>query len=99
MTYEPGDLVYPADLPRRVLCRVLRAECIHIGGSPHQMLRLEPLEGQHWHQGLSLIRRGDMVLPARLGDLWRAGRQFRPPPEHPAFRRVPDPVAARRLPR
>jgi hypothetical protein len=73
MTYEPGDLVSPADLPRRLLCRVISAQSIGTGGGTRQLLRLEPLEGQDWHPGVTLIRRGDLVLPARLGDLWRAG--------------------------
>ena len=79
MTYEPGDLVYPADLPRRVLCRVLEVEVFAAGSGISQLLRLEPLEGQRWHPGTSLVRRGEVVLPVKIGDLWRAGRPLHPP--------------------
>jgi hypothetical protein len=88
MTYEPGDLVYPADLPRRVLCRILETESIDIRGSTRQILRLEPLEGQTWHPGTSLVRRGEAVLPARLGDLWRAGAPLRPLADPSTLRRA-----------
>ena len=92
MRYEPGDLVYPADLPRRVLCRVMRVERTQIAGTPEQMLRLEPLEGQNWHAGVSLIRKGETVLPARLGDRWRAGRFFQAAARGPlAHRSAPRP--------
>ena len=77
MTYESGDLVFPADLPRRLLCRVISTQGMTTADGPRQLLRLEPLEGQDWHPGISLIRRGDLVLPARLGDLWRAGMATR----------------------
>jgi hypothetical protein len=85
LTFEPGDLVCPGDLPHRVVCRVLRTETIDIGGSPHQMqiLKLEPLVGQRWHVGGTLIRRGDVVFPARAGDLWRASPPFRGQTRYP----------------
>src|SRR5262245_23792976 len=43
MLYQPGDYVYPADLPRRLLCRVQQAETLRLRGGVAQMLRLEPL--------------------------------------------------------
>ena len=73
MRYEPGDLVYPVDLPRRVLCRVIARRSITTRGCVSQILRLEPIEGQSWHPAVTLVRRVDLVLPVRLGDLWRAG--------------------------
>jgi len=73
MRYETGDLVYPTDLPRRLLCRVVDLEDIRIRGSQHQILKLHPVEGQPWHLGTSLVRWDEGVRLARLGDLWRTG--------------------------
>src|SRR3989442_14666631 len=90
MTYEPGDLVYPADLPRRVLCRVLEVEVFAAGSGISQLLRLEPLEGQRWHPGTSLVRRGEAAPPLAKGDRWRARRPPPPPgPPTPAPRTPP----------
>jgi len=70
MIYQPGDYVYPADLPRRVLCRVARAESLDIRKGAAQVLKLEPLEGP-WAPGTSLVRLDEYVLPARPRQLWR----------------------------
>ena len=71
--YETGDLVYPTDLPRRLLCRIVDLEDIRIRGNQHQILKLHPVEGQPWHLGTSLVRWDEGVRLARLGDLWRNG--------------------------
>ena len=81
MTYKPGDLVVPADLPRRVLCRILETSTDVCGGT-EQILKLEPLEGQRWHPAMSLVRRSNTVLPVRIGDLWRAAMPLRLLTEH-----------------
>lgn len=76
MPYQPGDYVYPADLPRPFLCRVVRAEELAIGTGTAQMLRLEPLEGP-WPAGTALVRLDEHVLPARPRILWRAAPRRR----------------------
>ncbi len=81
MRYRAGDLVYPADLPQRVLCRVVAARNVTVDGAVGQVLKLEPLEGQPWHPAVSFIRRDPGVLPVRIGDLWRAGMPIRPAPQ------------------
>lgn len=72
--YEPGDYVYPADLPRRLLCRVTRAESAATRAGTFQILTLEPLEGpwSDWPE-TQLVRLDEAVLPAGTRDLWRAG--------------------------
>jgi hypothetical protein len=66
MAYVPGDYVYPADMPRRLLCRVAQAEAGNTAAGAFQILMLEPLEGP-WHEwpdtGL-IVRLGEDVLPA-----------------------------------
>ena len=64
MTYHSGDCVYPADLPRRYLCRVAVAERIELQPGAFQMLTLEPLEGP-WGPGTLLVRDDSAVRPAR----------------------------------
>ena len=81
MIYQPGDYVYPADLPRAYLCRVRRTETLGARGSRAQMLRLEPLDGP-WPAGTELVRLDDAVLPARPRQLWQ--RPTPPRPRHPA---------------
>jgi hypothetical protein len=74
MTYRPGDYVYPADLPRRMLCRVAQTESAETPSGPLQVLTLEPLEGP-WRESadaLSVVRLGEDVRPASVRDLWRA---------------------------
>jgi hypothetical protein len=74
MTYQPGDYVYPADLPRRLLCRVTRAESGCTRSGTFQILMLEPLEGP-WRSaaaGQLVVRLDEDVLPAQLRDLWRS---------------------------
>lgn len=71
MPYQPGNYVYPADLPRRILCRVKQAETLIIRSGPVQVLRLEPLEGP-WSNGTALVRLDEYVVPAEPRQLWRA---------------------------
>jgi len=70
MIYQSGDYVYPADLPRPLLCRVDRAETVSVRDGRSQILRLEPLEGP-WPQGTVLVRLDDCVLPAEPRQLWQ----------------------------
>ena len=40
MEFQPGDYVYPADLPQRLLCRVTEAESGRTEMGPFQILTL-----------------------------------------------------------
>jgi len=42
MLHQPGDHVYPSDLPRRFLCRVGQVESSNVTGGLAQILKLEP---------------------------------------------------------
>src|SRR5882762_8128177 len=66
MAYVPGDYVYPADMPRRLLCRVARAESGNTDDGAFQILMLEPLEGpwREWPDTRLIVRLGEDVLPA-----------------------------------
>ena len=80
MTYHTGDYVYPADLPRRLLCRVRNIESLPVRSCPSQILKLEPLEGP-WPAGTELIRLDEWVIPAGPRRLWQdalRGREVRP---------------------
>ena len=68
MRYHAGDYVYPRALPRRLLCRVLRAE----QADDFQILTLEPLEGPWcgWPGTRLAMRLDDDVEPPRARDLW-----------------------------
>ena len=77
MFYEPGDHVYPSDLPRRFLCRVEQTESIRVDDCLTQILELEPLEGP-WPRGTRLIRLDDAVHPAPTRELWRRHGLARP---------------------
>ena len=70
MIYQPGDYVYPADLPRAYLCRVHRAETLSIRNGRSQILRLQPLDGP-WSAGTELVRLDDSVVPAKPRQLWQ----------------------------
>ena len=70
MSYRSGDYVYPADLPRRLLCRVAQAERLAVRNGTAQVLRLEPLEGP-WPAGTSLVRLDNFVVPAGPRELWQ----------------------------
>ena len=63
--YQPGDYVYPTDLPRRLLCRVTQAESLNPPGEGFQVLKLTPLEGS-WKAGTQLVRFAGGVRPARV---------------------------------
>ena len=68
--YRAGDYVYPADLPRRVLCRVATADSAVTQAGAFQILTLEPLEGP-WQSRLGgrLVRLDEAVLPAPTDDV------------------------------
>jgi hypothetical protein len=68
-TYRTGDYVFPTDLPRRFLCRVMQAETLAVGRESCQILKLEPLEGP-WPAGTSLIRLDPVVVRAGARELW-----------------------------
>jgi len=70
MIYQSGDYVYPADLPRALLCRVSRTENVGTGKAMSQILKLEPLEGP-WPAGTMLVRLDDYVVPAEPRQLWQ----------------------------
>jgi len=78
MVYEPGDHVYPTDLPHRFLCRVEQTESFRVDDRLTQILDLEPLEGP-WPRGTHLIRLDDAVYPAPIRELWRRRGLVRPP--------------------
>jgi len=67
--------VYPADLPRRLLCRVASTESGTTRTGAFQILTLEPLEKPRteWPEGTLLVRLDENVLPAPARDLWRTG--------------------------
>jgi hypothetical protein len=72
MAYRCGDYVYPAGLPRPVLCRVRGAESGRTRTGMFQILTLEPLEGP-WRDTAptAVVMRFDAdVLPATPRDLW-----------------------------
>jgi hypothetical protein len=75
MAFRPGDYVYPADLPRRLLCRVACAESGTTRTGAFQILTLEPVEKPQcdWPEGTFLVRLDENVLPAPARDLWRTG--------------------------
>jgi hypothetical protein len=82
MIYQSGDYVYPADLPRPVLCRVSKAENVHVRNGLSQILKLEPLEGP-WPVGTTLVRLDEYVVPAQPRQLWQ-GSMIKPtPPNQP----------------
>src|SRR5439155_348202 len=76
MLYQPGDYVYPADLPRPIVCRVEDVESLRVGREVSQVLKLEPLEGP-WPAGTLLIRLDAAVVPVPARTLWR-GRGLPP---------------------
>ena len=83
MLYQPGDYVYPADLPRPHLCRVKQAETLRIRGGHAQVLRLEPLDGP-WPSGTDLVRLDEYVMPVRPRQLWQGSPPARAIPGRPA---------------
>jgi hypothetical protein len=74
--YAPGDYVYVADLPQRLLCRVADADSAPSSAGPFQILTLEPLEEpwRSWPE-TRLIRLDEAVRPAPPRELWRRRRQ------------------------
>ena len=62
--FQPGDYVYPKDLPLRLLCRVTQAESLNPGGEGFQVLNLTPLQGP-WRAGPQLVRFAEGVRLAR----------------------------------
>jgi len=75
MVYRPGDYVYPADLPRRCLCRVAGTDNARTRAGAFQILTLEPLEGplRTWPETSLVVRLDEDVLPAPARELWRFG--------------------------
>ena len=73
--YRAGDYVYPAHLPRPMLCRVVRAEMGLAPTGAFQILVLEPLDGPWalWPEVAQVIRLDEDVVPARARDLWCSG--------------------------
>jgi hypothetical protein len=73
MAFRPGDYVYPADLPRRLLCRVAVAESGRTRTGAFQILTLEPLEKpwSDWPRPNLIVRLDESVRPAPARALWR----------------------------
>jgi len=87
--YQPGECVYPADLPRRFLCRVAGAENFSTSAGISQILRLQPLEGP-WSPGTILIRLDGAVVSAQARQLWQTHRpKQRSASRHPLARVTP----------
>ena len=82
--YQPGDYVYPVDLPRPMLCRVVAAEVVHAPGAQFQILRLKPLAGTWWPPGTRLVRLDEAVVLAQTHDVGRP--ILLPPPPRRARR-------------
>jgi hypothetical protein len=80
MAFRPGDYVYPADLPRRLLCRVASTESGTTRTGAFQILTLEPVDKPwtEWPEGTLLVRLDENVLPAPARDLWRTGTAAAP---------------------
>ena len=93
--YQPGDCVYPADLPRRFLCRVAGAENFSTGAGISQILRLQPLEGP-WPAETILIRLDCAVVAVAARHLWQAQRPKRRSATRRPVRRVTTLHPARR---
>jgi len=70
MTYHTGDIVYPADLPRRFPCRVEQAEHLTMPSGSTQVLRLKPLTGP-WPGGTVLVRLCEAVVPLAPREAWQ----------------------------
>ena len=79
MAFRTGDIVYPADLPRRLLCRVTCAESGRTRTGSFQILTLEPLAKpwNEWHEAPLIVRFDDDVLAADTRELWRASMAAR----------------------
>lgn len=80
MAYQPGDYVYPADLPRRLLCRVARTDSGTTDTGRFQILTLEVLEGpwRDWPETRHIVRLDEDVVPAPGRAVWRAGAPATP---------------------
>jgi hypothetical protein len=70
MHYQPGDYVYPTDLPRRFPCCVEHVELQAIPSGSTQILHLVPLAGP-WPQGTVLIRLCEAVARIEPSELWQ----------------------------
>ena len=68
--YRPGNYVYPTDLPRQLLCRVVAADTRPTTTGTFQILELMPLEGP-WRSGTHLVRLDNAVVPTAPRALWR----------------------------
>jgi hypothetical protein len=73
MAFRPGDYVYPADLPRRLLCRVTAVDTERTATGAFQILTLEPLDALWKGSGTAeLVRLDEHVRPAPAGAGWRS---------------------------
>ena len=74
MAFRPGDYVYSADLPRRLLCRVAVAESGRTRTGAFQILTLEPLEKpwSDWPPPNLIVRFDESVRPAPARALWQS---------------------------
>jgi len=74
MAFRTGDIVYPADLPRRLLCRVTCAESGRTRTGSFQILTLEPLAKpwNEWGDAPLIVRFDDAVRAVDARDLWCA---------------------------
>ena len=73
MAFRTGDYVYPADLPRRLLCRVTCAESGSTRTGPYQILTLQPL-GRPWNEwgdGTLIVRFDGDVRAVDTRDFWQ----------------------------
>jgi hypothetical protein len=64
--FQAGDHVYPLDLPKRYLCRVVSTEEWKVHGKACQVLKLQPLEGP-WPKGTLLVRADKNVERSKEG--------------------------------
>jgi len=76
MEFQAGDYVYPADLPRRLLCRVTCAESGRTRTGPFQILTLEPLgkPWNEWDDSPLIVRLDEHVRRVLAQDLWTAAK-------------------------
>ena len=73
MAFRPGDYVYPADLPRRLLCRVTAVDTERTATGAFQILTLEPVDALWKGPGAAeLVRLDENVRPAPSRDGWRS---------------------------
>ena len=67
--YRPGEHVWVADLPRRLMCRVTETETVQGPAGTFQILELQPLGESWWPPQTRLFRLDDAVQRAQPRDL------------------------------